>query len=166
MDRDYMRPLDIAHRSLDLGEGDALRALFADQPINRVLQGREITADDLEDPIELDPEVLMSNQITEAGDIRPGDLGCPPGRDASGWRRPRPLRRADAPSRRGSQRQRLTENLGTDAVLQHVGRRDVNRHPQDVLSLAPESSDVEERPARLEVDEEVDIARGGLAASE
>jgi hypothetical protein len=45
----------------------------------------------------------------------------------------------DDRSRRESQRQGLGENLGADALLEHVGRRHVNRLPQDALGLAPEA---------------------------
>ncbi len=68
---------------------------------------------------------------------------------------------------RGSQWQRLGESLGADALLEHVRCRDVNRQPENRLSLAPEAGHVEEGSARFQIHEEVDVAgRHRLAAGE
>src|SRR6266511_1357336 len=67
-------------------------------------------------------------------------------RGADGVRRLRC--RADALARRGSQRNRLGLDLSSDVLLEHVGRRDVDRHPQDLLGLPPKGGKIQERAAK------------------
>lgn len=146
--------------------------------------------------MDVDPEVLVGDQIAQSGDVGPGNLGRPLARlgaqvlgglaDTTNWKRraswssgsfsrrgvvgivqvpvesqrSRPRCRADAPASPGSQGQGLVEHLAADALLQHVGRCDVNWQIEDLSRLTAKGGEVDKGVARLEVDEEVDVAPG------
>jgi hypothetical protein len=62
--------------------------------------------------------------------------------------------------RLGSQGQGVSEGFGADVVLEHVGGRHVNGEVEDFCRLAPKSSEVEQGPLGLQLDEQVDVALG------
>ena len=49
--------------------------LLVEQPINRLLEGWQIAVDNREHPHDVDPEVLVGDEITQARDVCPRDLG-------------------------------------------------------------------------------------------
>ena len=55
---------------------DSESNLLAEQSIDCLLERRQVALDDVEHQFDVDPEVLVSNQIAETGDIRPGNLRC------------------------------------------------------------------------------------------
>lgn len=66
----------------------------------------------------------------------------------------------------------LGQDAGPDAFFEHVRGGDVDGYRQDGFGLAAKGNEVEERPAGLEVDEQVDvvcssgIANGGAEDGE
>lgn len=44
--------------------------------VDRLLEGRQVTLDNLEHTMDVDPEVLVGDQVAESGDVGPGDIGC------------------------------------------------------------------------------------------
>jgi hypothetical protein len=61
--------------------------------------------------------------------------------------------------RRSRQRAGFGQHTGSDVLLEHVGRGDVDRHREDLFGFATEGDEIEESPAGLEIDEEVDVTR-------
>jgi hypothetical protein len=47
------------------------------RPVDCLLECREVAFDDLQDTVDVDPEVLVGDQVAKAGDVGPWDFRMP-----------------------------------------------------------------------------------------